>query len=113
MNLNQVDFSSETRYEYIDVKSHVSFVTSGGSPNTASITIPHNLGYIPFFRTFFSFPSDNNYYPGFNGPGLLLGNWQINNINADNTNLNISLENFTTSSLVGDIYYRIYAEPQI
>lgn len=112
MSISKLDFSSAFRYEYIDVKSSQTFTTSGGTPNTATITIPHNLGYIPFFRTYFLFSGDSNYYAGFNGPGLILGDWQIENINADAFNINITLDNSTTNATTGAVYYRIYAEPQ-
>lgn len=112
MNVATASFSSQFRYEHIAIKDHVSFTTSGGGTNTATITIAHNLGYIPFFRVFFLFPSDSFYYGSFNGPVQNLGNWQINDINPDSTNLYISLTNYTSSVLTGIIYYRIYAEPQ-
>jgi hypothetical protein len=73
--------------------------------------IPHNLGYIPFFRVFFQFAGDSNYYMGFNGPLAVLGNWEINDINPDTSNLNINLENISGPSS-GTVFYRIYAEPQ-
>lgn len=112
MDVNSLAFSSQFRYEYIFIKSSVGFTTTGGTPNTAAITITHNLGYIPFFRTYFFFSDLSNYYAGFNGPGLLLGNWEIESINADTTTLNINLDNFTTTPTAGTVYYRIYAEPQ-
>lgn len=110
--LNEQAFSSKFRYEYISVKGESAFTTSGGGTNTAMITIPHNLGYVPFFRTYFLFSDIGGYYGGFNGPGLLLGNWEIESINADTADLNISLNNSTSTPTNGTVYYRIYAEPQ-
>jgi len=109
--LSEVEWSAAYRYEQIFSKSHVSFTTSASMPYTANITVPHNLGYVPFFRTFFQFAGDSNYYMGFNGPTVLLGDWTINDINADTANLNASVNNFANQSS-GVFYYRIYEEPQ-
>jgi hypothetical protein len=112
INLNNVAFDSRYRYERIFSKSHSNFTTSGGTPNTALVSIAHNLGYVPFFRVFLKFSDDANYYSSFIGPNVIIGNWEISVLNTTTTNLNVGIQNNTTNATAGTVYYRIYAEPQ-
>lgn len=108
-NLNNVAFDSRYRYEYIFSKSHANFTTVGG---TAIVTVAHNLGYVPFFRFYFSFSGDTNFYLGFEGPNALLGNWRVEILNADTANLNLTMNWLGSGQSSGTFYYRIYQEPQ-
>lgn len=115
VDLSKAAFSSEYRYEYIGTKGHQAFTTTGGSPNVATVIIAHSLGYIPFFRVYFQFQGDSNYYTSYNGPIIYLGTdfWVINSIQPSTTTLTVSINpQGSTSVLTGTVFYRIYAEPQ-
>jgi hypothetical protein len=119
VDYSKIAFSSRFRYEHMatdtsgnPLKSSVAFSVA---PSTfPTITIPHNLGYVPFFRLYYGF-NDGKYYPLFSGPSSynIDGNsFQIDNVYADATNIYVYLENDNTVTVSGRIYYRIYAEPQ-
>lgn len=111
--LSQVAFSSQFRYERIDIKSSQSFSTAGVS---VSLTIPHNLGYSPYFRCYVLFSGDDRYYYLTTAnPNVFYGNSGqagVEGYYADTTNLYCTFDNFTSGTLSGTFYYRIYAEPQ-
>lgn len=111
-NLNNLSFDSLLRVEHIALKSSSAF--SVGAFAVKTITIPHNLGYSPYFKLFYTFV-DNKYFAGFAGPGSfnIDGNsMQLDNINVDSTNLYVVVDNSGAGTITGTLYYRIYAEPQ-
>lgn len=107
-----LDFSSLYRYEHIALKGSKAFSLASGV-TTQTTTIPHNLGYSPVFKLFYSF-GDGKYFEMF--AGALSYNidgkaGQINNFFADTTNLYVDIGNYGAGTLTGTIYYRIYEEP--
>jgi hypothetical protein len=126
MTLNPANlaFSSAFRYQYIakngsgnPLKGHLSFDVSTTYPNAVTTyTIPHNLGYVPFFKMWYSF-GDGKYYALSAGPSTynLDGNgFQMDDAYADATNLYFTADNtnFSGPDITGTVFYRIYAEPQ-
>lgn len=107
LDLTKVLFTTTVRYEYIALKGSVVFATSSSN---ATVTIAHNLGYIPFNTLFLQFAGDPNYYASFAGFGTQVGNWVVTDYHADATNVYISFTNVSGDSS-GIVYYRIYAEP--
>jgi hypothetical protein len=98
----------------VALKSHVAFSVAGGGFATTTVTIPHNLGYKPYFKGRYTFV-DGKYFNLFAGVGSynLDGNGgQIDNINVTTANLIITIANFGVPAISGTIYYRIYAEAQ-
>ena len=110
---SKLSFTSAFRYEYIHIKGSVA-ITTGSFLRT--ITIPHNLGYTPYFKLWYQFNS-GKIFSLFSGPSSydLDGNSeQVDNIYADDYNLYVTLLDFTFGTgHSGTIYYRIYAEPVI
>ncbi len=99
---SKLAFSSAFRYERVALKDSVAFsITSAEFFKT--ITIPHNLGYIPYYRAYYTI-NDGKYYSLFANQDLM------DTITIDSTNLSILLANFGPSTITGTIYYRIYEE---
>lgn len=57
-----VYLTSEFNYQKIAVKGEASVVVANNSPNYASVTIPHNLGYIPSVRVWYD-PNTSKRFP--------------------------------------------------
>lgn len=112
LNLAKTQFASIARYEYIAAKSHTTAPIVAGGGNT-NITIPHNLGYVPFARLFLVLPGDSNVYPILPNPQIAYDAYQIVNYYLDSTNVYLTLSS-PSSATAGNytVYYRIYAEPQ-
>lgn len=107
-------FNSGNRYEHIALKSSVPFSVAGGGFANTTITIPHNLGYKPYVKSWYTF--GGKIFDLFAGPASfnLDGNSaQISNANVTTANYIIFIENFGVPAINGTIYYRIYAEPQV
>lgn len=111
--LDQIAFSTQFRYEYIDIKGDSSFSTGGF---TTSVTIPHNLGYVPYYKSYVLLSGDTHYYYlSTSNPNLAYGEsnqMSTESYYADSINLYCTFVNFTPGTLSGTFYYRIYAEPQ-
>lgn len=113
-DFSKVAFSSRFRYERIALKSSVAFSVPGGGFANTTVTIPHNLGYRPYVKAYYTYVS-GKYFALFSGAGSfdVDGNGsQISNSYADTTNFVVFIENFGVPAVSGTIYYRIYAEPQ-
>jgi hypothetical protein len=112
---SKIAFSSAYRYEHTALKSNSPFSVAGGGFATSTITIPHNLGYRPYYKAWYTF-GDGNYFRLFAGVGSFNidgNNAQIDNANVTTSNLVIVIDNFGVPAISGTIYYRIYAEPQV
>lgn len=112
VNNSLLNFNSGLRYERIALKGSTSFSINASSIKT--ITISHNLGYVPYIKSWYTFV-DGKYFDLFAGTASfnLDGNsMQIDNSNADTTNFYVVLDNSSAGTISGNIYYRIYAEPQ-
>jgi hypothetical protein len=112
---NKLSFTSQYRYEFVAKKGSTGFTIGGSFPtNQPTITIPHNLGYVPFFRLYYTF-SSGIYYQLFAGNSSynIEGNQiQVENIYADTSNVYVAFFNNAATTVGGTIYYRIYGEPQ-
>jgi hypothetical protein len=113
--LKDIAFSTNFRVENIHVKGTEPY-TLGTDPffNQTTVTIPHNLGYKPFFRVWVRFPGSTDIYYRASGPvsSGLVGAYQIEEINTDTVNLYVTVSVSASSGASGDVYYRIYKEPQ-
>lgn len=110
----KISFSSAFRYERIVLKGSVGFSVAGGGFANTTVTVPHNLGYSPYFKARYNYGGSKT-YALFAGPGSFNvdGNGgQISNVYVDTTNLVVFIENFNIPPISGTVYYRIYAEPQ-
>lgn len=116
IDVSKLVFSSNFRYEYIAKKGSVLFTVTTTFPNAVvTYTIPHNLGYIPFFRAWYTF-NNISFFELFSGSTSynIGGNGiEIDTVYADTTNLYVTVDNQGAATVSGRIYYRIYAEPQI
>ena len=112
VDFRKISFTSRRRYERVHDKNHVDFTTNNGSPNKAVVSIPHTLGYIPFYALFLKFAGDSRFYKSYNGPIPLLNNWEIESISATSTAITLSIITFNTGAKSGSVYYRIYEESQ-
>lgn len=114
VDYSKLAFDSSLRIEHIALKGSSSF-TLTNSVGLVIVTIPHNLGYSPYFKMFYGF-GDGKYFGGFAGPASFdidSNQVQIDNMYADTVNLYVQVSlNFWTVDIHGIIYYRIYAEPQ-
>lgn len=113
MNFNDIALTSDYRYEHIALKGDRAVNTSGSS---VSVTVAHNLGYIPYYRCYVKFSTDSRYYYLTTAnPNIFYGNSgqaRIESFYADTNNLYCTFDNFTGGSLSANFYYRIYEEPQ-
>lgn len=108
--LKYIQFSSEFNYERF--KETLTQAYSVGSFGQTTYTIPHNLGYRPFFRIFIVFPS-GRLYLGVNGPATYEASSgaQCDNIKVDNTNFYVTMsENDGGGTISGTIYINVYEE---
>lgn len=113
-DLSGAAFDSRYRYERVGLKGHVDFSTSGFF---VSVTVSHNLGYVPYYKAYAKLDSDDNYYYlSSAGPNILYGTGssltRLENFFADTINLYCTFDNFTPGTLSGSFFYRIYEEPQ-
>lgn len=108
--------ASQYRYEYVLLKGRQAFTAGTSNPgNQPLVTIAHNLGYVPFYRLFYTY-GDGNIFELFAGNSSynIDGNgMQVNNVYADTANLYVQFFNAsTTTPYSGTVYYRIYGEPK-
>jgi hypothetical protein len=112
VDLSKLAFYSGSRYERVVQKSHLGFsIPAFGIP---TVTITHNLGYIPYVKLWYTF-GDGKYFQMFSGAASfnIDGNsMQIDDIIVSTTTISITIENDDSVTHTGTIYYRIYAEPQ-
>lgn len=114
VDLSKLSFYSGTRYERVVLKSNAPFSVVGGGAGLTTVTIPHNLGYKPYYKAWYTFAS-GKYYQLWAGPGSFNidgNNAQIDNVSVTTTSLIVAIDNFGIPAISGTIYYRIYAEPQ-
>lgn len=114
VDLSKLNFYSGSRYERVVLKSSMPFAVAGGGFAFTTVTIPHNLGYEPYYKAWYGF-GDGKYFQLFAGTGSfnIDGNSaQIDNITVTTTDLIVVVDNFGVPAISGTIYYRIYAEPQ-
>lgn len=108
IDLSKLSFYSGSRYERVALKDSATFSTAG----FVTVAISHNLGYKPYYKAWYTY-GDGKYFQLYAGTGSfdIDGNGsQVDNVNVDTVNLNVSF--FAGSPISGAIYYRIYAEPQ-
>lgn len=111
-NPQNAAFATQFRYERAAGLSHNNFTIAGGGFGVTTVTIPHNLGYRPYFKLWVKFAS-NKMYPVFGGPAsynLDGNNFQVENVTSDATNITVVLDNFGVPALSGTLYWRIYEE---
>lgn len=112
VDLSKLASDSANRDERIVLKNHVAFsVTAFG---VQTYTVAHNLGYIPYVKSFYTY-GDGKYFRLFAGNTsyALDGNGgQVDNEEVDATNYTVTISENNGSPISGTIYYRIYAEPQ-
>jgi len=114
VDLEKLSFYSASRYERVALKSSQNFTVTGGGFGQTTVTIPHNLGYKPYYKAWYGFGS-GKYYQLFAGTATydIDGNGaQIDNVSVTTTDLIVVVDNFGVPAISGTIYYRIYAEPQ-
>lgn len=109
--LQNISFSTQFRYANVKSKSHIDFNFSGYD---TTINIPHGLSYKPFFRLYIQFSGSPRIYHMESGPGTyeLVGEYQIEGIGSDTTNIYIQIANYNYNGGSGRIYYRIYEDAQ-
>lgn len=115
VDTNKLSFYSGTRYERVNIKSSVTFSVAGGGFATTTVTVPHNLGYKPYYRAWYTF-SSGKYFQLFSGNGSfdLDGNSaQIDTVSVTTTSLVVLIDNFGAPAITGRLYYRIYEEAQV
>lgn len=113
VNNANLDFSTAFRYEHIAVKGNIAF--SVPAFGFVTNTIPHNLGYNPYVKSFYTF-GDGKYFQLFTGTvsfNVDGNNMQIDDAFTDTVNYYVNLLNNAAGTVTGTIYYRIYAEPQV
>lgn len=112
-DLSKLSSDSANRDERIVIKSHVDFSVAAFGVQT--YTIAHNLGYIPYIKSFYTY-GDGKYFRLFAGNTsyAIDGNGgQIDNEEIDTANYTVTVSENNGVPISGTIYYRIYAEPQI
>ncbi len=110
----KLSFDSAYRYERIAIKSSVPFSVAGGGFGSTTVTIPHNLGYRPYVRSWYTYGSGKTFelFAGTGSFNIDGNSAQISNSNTTTTTFVVFIENFGLAAISGTIYYRIYAEPQ-
>lgn len=110
---SKVSFTNKFRYERQVVKGSSPF--SMGAFGSATVTIPHNLGYMPYVKVWYTYASGKVYelFAGANSYDLDGNGAQVDNTWADSSNLYVSFFSFSGSTINGRVYYRIYAEPAV
>lgn len=114
LQLNDVNFTSSTRYEYVVLTGHVSFAVAALGLTTATIT--HDLGYEPYVKLWYKYDGVSNYYQLFTGVasyGIAGNGGQIDNMTITTTTIDVDISENLGTPLSGVIYYRIYAEPRL
>jgi hypothetical protein len=112
VDVSRLSFDSAFRYERIAIKSSIGF--SVAAFGIKLLTIPHNLGYIPYVKSYYTY-DDGKYFDLFSGitSYAIDGNGgQIDTAYADTTNYYVQISEQNGSPISGTVYYRIYAEPQ-
>lgn len=108
---SKLSFSSDFRYERVSLRGNRTF--SVPSFGVTTLTIPHNLGYRPYFEAFYTY-QNGKIYPFFAGPasyGIDGNTGQADNAYTDATNLYLSMaEGSGAGTITGTVYYRIYEE---
>ena len=105
------------RYEYVATKGTAPF-TIGTTPFALyTVVIPHNLGYVPFYKMRYKYTGDDRYFDMFAGVDSydIAGNdKQVYDIVADTTNITVTFtDGGGGTGATGNVYYRIYAEPKL
>lgn len=110
----KLNFSSAFRYERIALKGSSSFNIAGGVFNT-TITIVHNLGYVPYFKLFYSFSSGKTFalFAGPDSYDIDSNQVQIADVSANATSIVVTIDNYNVAAVSGSVYYRVYAEQQV
>lgn len=112
-DFSKVAFSSAFRYERVATKGNKAF--SVGAFGVTTYTVAHSLGYFPYYKAWYTY-GDGKYFKIFAGTasfGIDGNGGQVDNVNVDNNNLNITISENSGGTISGTIYYRIYAEPQV
>ena len=112
VDASKLAFSADFRYERIALKTSKTFSLSAFGVTTVSIQ--HNLGYIPYIKSYYTY-GDGKYYELYAGNRsyAIAGNGgQIDTAYADATNYYVEVSENNGSPISGSIYCRIYAEPQ-
>lgn len=110
INNTKLAFNSATRYERLAKKG--SSPISVSAFGVATVTIPHNLGYKPYYKLWYKVGS--MYIQLFAGPGNYDTAGQTEQAEdnyADNINVYATFSSAGTG-YTGTLFYRIYAEPQ-
>src|ERR1700755_2871594 len=111
-DLSKLSADSANRDERIIIKGNVAFFVAAFG--VQSYTVPHNLGYVPYVKSFYTY-GDGKYFRLFAGNtsyGLDGNGGQIDNEEVDSSNYTITVSENNGVAISGTIYYRIYAEPQ-
>lgn len=104
--------ASAYRYEYVVRKGSFPFSITGF--NYQVFSTPHNLGYVPYVRGYYTYNNSRFFdlFAGVDSYNIAGNAVQISHVYADNTNFYVGVQaNGTNAS--GTIYYRIYAEVQV
>lgn len=112
VDLSELVFTSEYRYENIVTKSTYSFTVQAKSDS--NVIISHGLSYVPYVKMFCDF-GDGNMFPLFSSPASynIDGNsFQVDNAYVDTQQINLSFENDSSNAITINVHIRIYAEPQ-
>lgn len=112
MSQNNAAYLSKYRVEYTALKGNSPFTTNGSG--VFSVTITHNLGFIPYWRIYLNFNTETGYYVIFSGGSALLGvgGWRIDTYTASSTTITIAGSYLAGGVQSGTVYYRIYNESQ-
>jgi hypothetical protein len=113
--LKDVAFSSLHRYEIVALRGSVTYSSTGiQTVGTYNATINHNLGYKPFYKAWIQFPGSSSIYQLETGSGSfgIVGSYQVEDSKITTTQLLVSISNYAAGGGTGQIYYRIYKEPQ-
>jgi len=107
--LKNIAFSSAFNYQEVKLKGSVLYTIAPYEFNKL-VSIPHNLGYKPYFRLYFSLPGSGRIFSMIAGPGSygLVGDYQVDGYNSTETHVNFQLSNYGGGSGAGRVYYRIY-----
>lgn len=105
-------FDSQFRYERVYKRGSTPFSVAAFGVTT--LTIPHNLGYVPYFKLWISYTTNGYIFDVASGPssyGLGGNGGQTDSVKADSTNVYISVSESTgAGSIAGTVYYKIFAE---
>lgn len=112
-DLGELAFDSANRVERISTKSHANF--SVPAFGFITVTVPHNLGYIPYYKAFYTYGAGKYYqlYAGVDSYDIAGNMVQIDNVYEDTVNFYVDVLSSAAGVVTGTIYYRIYAEQQV